>query len=399
MSPGSTREYATVMHERYHGATKKERGALLDEFCQVTGYHRKAAVRLLGRPSIERRRGRGREVVYSAEVVDALAQLWEASDRLCSKRLVGVLPDLLDALERHGEVSLEPAVRAAVLRMSPATLDRRLAPKRRHLAARSRPFTQSRSVGALRALVPLRTFGDWSDTTPGACQADLVAHCGETTEGFYLTTLMLVDVATSWQDFDAVWGKDYLHARGAVHFAQQRLPMPLRELHTDNGGEFLNYPLQEYCRAAGIRTTRGRPYRKNDQAFVEQRNGSVVRRWVGYDRYSSKAAYTLLRRLYAALRPYVNFFQPVQKLVHKEREGAKVHKTYDAPRTPYQRLLASGVLSPEQQASLAAQYEALNPAALRREIEACLHALLKHIDLSKQRPFGNPLSEATSAVR
>jgi len=181
-----------------------------------------------------------------------------------------------------------------------------------------------------------------------------------------------------------------------VHFAQQRLPMPLLELHTDNGGEFLNYPLQEYCRAAGIRTSRGRPYRKNDQAFVEQRNGSVVRRWVGYDRYRSKAACTLLHRLYAALRPYVNFFQPVQKLVHKERERAKVHKRYDAPRTPYQRLLASGVLSSDQQAALTTPYQALNPAALRREIAACLDALLRHVDLSAQRPLSNTLSEASS---
>ena len=174
--------------------------------------------------------------------------------------------------------------------------------------------------------------------------------------------------------------------------------MPLRELHTDNGGEFLNYPLQEYCRAEGIRTTRGRPYKKNDQAFVEQKNGGVIRRWVGYDRYSSKAAAHLLRRLYAALRPYVNFFQPVQKLVHKQREGAKVHKTYDAPRTPYQRLLVAGILSPDQAARLRAQYEGLNPAQLRREIDACLDALLKHIDHSKERPLSNTTSEATQSA-
>lgn len=397
MSPASVQEYLERMRERYWGASKRQRGALLDEVCAVTGYHRKASIRALGRSAAARKGRHGRAVVYGVAVVDALEQLWEASDRLCSKRLVGVLPDLVAALERHGELQLDPGVCTALLRMSPATIDRRLAPKRRHVGRR--PFTQSRSGAALKALVPLRTFGEWSHVTPGACQADLVAHCGETTEGFYLTTLMVVDVATSWQDFDAVWGKDYLHVRGAVHFAQQRLPMPLWELHTDNGGEFLNYPLQEYCRAAGIRTSRGRPYRKNDQAFVEQRNGSVIRRWVGYDRYASKAAYALLRRLYAALRPYGNFFQPVQKLVAKEREGAKVHKRYDAPRTPYQRLLASGVLSPDQQASLTAQYEALNPAALRREIDACLDALLRHIDLSKQRPLGNTPSEATRAAR
>ena len=394
MSPESVQEYLERMRERYRGASKRQRGALLDEVCAVTGYHRKASIRAVGRTTAARKGGRGRAVVYGVAVVDALVQLWEASDRLCSKRLVGVLPELVEALERHDELALDPAVRAAVLRMSPATMDRRLGPTRRRLGRR--PFTQTPSAGALRALVPLRTFGDWSEVTPGACQADLVAHCGETTEGFYLTTLMLVDVATSWQDFDVVWGKDYLHVRGAVHFAQQRLPMPLLELHTDNGGEFLNYPLQEYCRAAGIRTSRGRPYRKNDQAFVEQRNGSVVRRWVGYDRYRSKAACTLLHRLYAALRPYVNFFQPVQKLVHKERERAKVHKRYDAPRTPYQRLLASGVLSSDQQAALTTQYQALNPAALRREIAACLDALLRHVDLSAQRPLSNTLSEASS---
>jgi transposase InsO family protein len=397
VSPGGVQEYAQVMRPRYESAARKERSALLDEFCQVTGYHRKAAIRLLRTTvAAERRPRRGRPVTYSVAVISALEQVWETSDRLCSKRLVGLLPDLLEALERHGELQLEPAVGAALKRMSPATIDRRLAAKRRSLARR--PFTHTRSAAALQALVPLRTFGEWANPIPGGCQADLVAHCGDTTQGFYLTTLMLVDVATGWQDFDVVWGKGYLHVRGALEFAEKRLPMALCALHTDNGGEFLNYPLQEWCRAKGIRTSRGRPYRKNDQAFVEQRNGNVVRRWVGYDRYSSKPAFTLLHQLYAALRLFVNFFQPLQKLVHKRREGAKVHKTYDVPRTPYQRLLAWDALSPDQQARLKVQYQALNPAALRREIDGCLDALLKHIDRT-ERPFGNSISEATSAAR
>lgn len=397
MSPGGVEEYTQVMRPRYQSAARKGRSALLDEFCQVTGYHRKSAIRLLRTTAAsERRPRRGRPVTYSAAVISALEQVWEASDRLCSKRLVGLLPDLLEALERHGELHLDPAVGDALKRMSPATIDRRLAAHRRSLARR--PFTQTRSAAALKALVPLRTFGEWANPTPGACQADLVAHCGDTTQGFYLTTLMVVEVATSWQDFDVVWGKDYLHVRGALEFAEKRLPMALHLLHTDNGGEFLNYPLQEWCRAKGIRTSRGRPYRKNDQAFVEQRNGSVVRRWVGYDRYSNKPAFALLRRLYAALRPFVNFFQPVQKLVHKQREGAKVHKTYDAPRTPYQRLLASAALTPDQQAELTAQYRTLNPAALRREIAVCLDALLKQVDLT-EHTFSNSISEATSAAR
>lgn len=397
MSPGSIQEYLEQMRRRYAGATKRQRGALLDEVCKVVGYHRKAAVRALGRPTTVGRPRRGRAMVYGAAVVDALEQLWEASDRLCSKRLVAVLPDLLAALEHHEELRLDPPVRAAVLTVSAATIDRRLAPQRRRLSRR--PFTQTPSAAALKALVPLRTFGDWSEVTPGACQADLVAHCGDTTEGFYLTTLMVVDVATSWSDFDVVWGKDYLHVRGGLPFMRTRLPMPLRELHTDNGGEFLNYPLQEYCWKEGIRTTRGRPYKKNDQAFVEQKNGGIIRRWVGYDRYSSKAAFAILRRLYAALRSYVNFFQPVQKLLTKHREGATVHKQYDAPRTPYQRLLASGVLTTDQTTQLTQRYDSLNPAALRREIDDALDALLKHVDLIKQRPLGNTPSEANNAAR
>lgn len=387
MSPGGVREYTEVMRARYERAEgRKERGALLDEYCLVTGYHRKAVVRALRRPLGKQRGGRGRQRVYSAAVVGALEQLWEASDRLCSKRLVGVLPELLEALEWHGEVRLEPEVRAAVVRMSAATIDRRLAPKRRSLGRR--PFIRSRSATALKALVPLRTFGDWAGVMPGACQADLVAHCDESTEGFYLTTLMMVDVATSWSEFEVVWGKDHLHVSGALHFARRRFPMPVRELHSDNGGEFLNYPLYDYCQRDRILFTRGRPYKKNDQAFVEQKNGGIIRRWVGYDRYSSKRAFELLRRLYTALRPFVNFFQPVQKLIAKQRDGAKVRKQYDQPRTPYQRVMASGILNTAQQQALAAKYLELNPAALRREIDAALDALLREVDTAPRRAVG-----------
>ncbi len=218
-----------------------------------------------------------------------------------------------------------------------------------------------------------------------------MAHCGESTEGFYLTTLMMVDVATSWSEFEAVWGKGYLHVGGAVHFVRQRFPFGVRELHSDNGGEFLNYPLYEYCQREGIRTTRGRAYKKNDQAYVEQKNGGIIRRWVGYDRYGSKAAFSLLRKLYRALRLYVNFFQPVQKLVGKKREGARLHKQYDQPQTPYQRVLAAGVLTVGQQRELDRLYHSLNPAALRREIEATLEALWKAADRKPRTAVGNPI--------
>lgn len=291
-----------VMRERYQRATRVGRGLLLDEFCEVTSMHRKAAIRLLRRTDAAAAKPRqGRPLIYGVTAVDALAQLWEASDWLCSKRLVGALPMLIDALERHGELLLAPEVRATVLRMSPATIDRRLAPRRRLLPRQ--PYTQNPSAAHLKALVPIRTFGDWEGVKPGAYQIDLVAHCGESTHGFYLTTLSMVDVGSGWTEPEVVWGKDYLHVSGAVAFVRKRLPVRIRELHFDNG--------YDYCRAAKIQLSRGRPYKKNDQAYVEQKNGAVIRRWVGYDRYESQAAFAQMQRLYRALRLYLNFFQPL----------------------------------------------------------------------------------------
>jgi transposase InsO family protein len=394
VTPESLEEYAKVMRMRYQAAQDRtQQGALLDEYCAVTGQHRKSAIRRLNATAVVTPQPRpGRRQAYGVEVIDALERLWGASAHLCSKRLAAALPDLLAALETHGEVALAPEVRAALLRMSPATIDRRLAARRP--GPNRQPFTQSASAAAVRARVPVRTFGEWDSPEVGECQADLVAHCGDTTAGHYLTTLTLVDVATLWTELDVVNGKDYLHVRGALHFARRRLPFALRHVHSDNGGEFLNHPLQEYCQREGIATSRGRPYRKNDQSYVEQRNGSVVRRWAGYDRYDGKPALELLKRLYAALRPFLNHFQPVQRLVEKQREGAKVHKRYDEPQTPYARLLARGTLTPEQADALRTEHATLNPAALLRTIAACQDALVRHIDHSQERRFGNTLSEA-----
>jgi hypothetical protein len=303
----------------------------------------------------------------------ALERVWRAADHPCGKRLAPFLPTLVPALERHGELALTEAVRTKLLGLSAATIDRLLAPARAHRPRR--PFTQQPASAALRAQIPVRTFGEWADAAPGSFQADLVAHCGSTTAGFYLTTLVVVDVATGWTDLDAVWGKGYDRVGGSIRRLRERLPVKLRELHTDNGGEFLNHLLAPWCRREGIRLTRGRPYRKNDQAWVEQRNWQVVRRLVGYDRFSSHAAHAQLRGLYEAVRLYLNFFQPIAKLVSKERRGATVTKRYDAAQTPYQRLVASGVLSATQHEGLERLFLRLNPVALRDRIEADLAAL------------------------
>lgn len=378
MTRNAILEYARAVSPRYLVASRREKVVILDEFCKTTGYHRKSAVRLLCKPPEAGRTGRGRPKEYGLTVVGALRQVWEIGDRLCSKRLEPFIGELVAVLERHGEVELGPEVREQLLGMSASTMDRLLKPYR--TIGLRRPYTTKKSPTALKSQIPIRTFGEWSDVKPGSIQMDLVAHCGESTEGFYLNTLVAVDVATSWSECEVVWGKGQQRVGTGVHKLRVRLPFDLKEIHTDNGGEFINDILYLWCKREGIHFTRGRSYKKNDQAYVEQKNWSTPRRLIGYDRYNSNAAYKLMQRLYEDVRLYVNFFQPVSKLVSKERNGAKVKKCYDQAQTPFQRLLAAGVLNDTQRKSLAEIYGTLNPAELRRSIDNTLEALWQLAD-------------------
>jgi hypothetical protein len=227
----------------------------------------------------------------------------------------------------------------------------------------------------LKKSIPIRTFADWEESQPGFLEVDLVHHCGESVEGFYLTTLCAVDVATGWIECVAVWGKGQHRVGGAVRQVQRQLPFALLGLDSDNGSEFINQHLYTYCQREGITFTRSRSYKKNDSCHVEQKNWSVVRRVIGYERYGSRAALEALAQVYEVLRWHMNFFQPVMKLQSKRREGAKVRKVYDKARTPYHRLLDSGVLTEEDQEQLAAVYRRLNPVALQRHLDNRLERL------------------------
>ena len=379
MGPLSVREYAASLRPRYRLAVRGDKSRLLDEFCRVTRRDRKVAIRLLRHPPKRPRHGAGRPREYPTTLRPALEQVWEASDYLCSKRLAPFLPELLETLARHEELARSADVRRALLRISPATIDRLLAPVRRQYR-RHGIATTSPSVAALRAQVPLRTFGEWAHVPPGHVQADLLAHCGASGHEFFLTSLLAIDVATGWTELQAVWGKGHHRVGAAMQAVRQALPMPLLTLHTDNGGEFLNQLLIPWCREKRIAFTRGRPYRKNDQAYAEQRNGAVLRRYIGYDRYSSRAAFAALQAVHERLRLYVNFFQPLRKLVSKERHGARVVKRYDRAQTPYRRVLASGVLTPERRAALTAQYQGLNPLRVRADLQTRLDTLWKLAD-------------------
>lgn len=380
-------EYAATVRGRYGRARKKEKGRILDEFCQTTGMHRKAAIRLLGRGrrlAPVPKKGRPRR--YGPEVTEALVKVWEAGDRMCGKLLAAVLPALVEGLERHGELRLATSVREALVSMSAATIDRQLRSWRKRLGRQ--PRRPALKAAGLKAQIPIRTWSEWKDVQPGSVQADLVLHCGESTEGFFLTTLTVVDVATGWTEVQPVWGIGMERVGGGVEEAARRLPVALRELHTDNGGEFINHGLFDWCRKRGVRFTRGRGYKKNDQAYVEQRNWLAVRRTVGYDRYSSKAALAALGRLYALTRVQLNFLRPVRKLIGKERHGARVRKAYDAARTPHQRLLDSGVLDQATASRLEEQFLAINPAELQRRIELALRAVWACTERAERRKVG-----------
>ena len=261
---GSIREYTEAVRGRYLRASKKEKGTILDEFTKVVGYHRKAAIRLLRRgnnPRAKQRRGRPRQ--YGAAVAGALRVAWESTDRLCSKRLHPFLPELVKVLRRHGDRTMTAAMEAQLCRMSPSTIDRLLRPWRR-LGGR-RPLTTTKPGSLLKSSIPIRTFADWQEARPGFLEVDLVPHCGESTEGFYLTTLSTVDVASGWSECLGVWGKGQERVGAAVHRVRQRLPFSLLGLDSDNGSEFINQHLYAYCHREGITFTRSRSYKKSPE--------------------------------------------------------------------------------------------------------------------------------------
>lgn len=278
--------------------------------------------------------------------------------------------------------------------LSASSIDRLLKPVRSRRPRR--PYSHSPSPTSLRGKIPVRTFSEWEGVLPGSFQIDLVGHSGESTEGFYLNTLVAVDVCTGWSEFQAVFGKGRVRVGSGVHKIRQRLPFAMRELHSDNGGEFINYILYPWCQREGVRFTHGRPYRKNDQAYVEQKNGDVIRRTVGYDRYSSSQAYAQLNRLYRPLGLFVNFFAPIRKLVSKERAGAKVIKRYDLAKTPYERTLETGQMAPARCREMEELYLSLNPVQLRAEIDTALERLWKMAERAGSiiKPDQPPMQES-----
>src|SRR4051794_7883935 len=374
MSFRAKRELLVQVAPRYRAAGHAQKSVVLDEFVAATGYARKYAIRLLAQPVPKPAPiRRPREPRYGPAVREALHVAWTTANEICSKRLVPFLPELVEALERHGHLQLSEEVRPLLLALSPATADRLLRPARQpHGLSTTKPGR------LLKQQIPVRTFAEWNDVRPGFLEADLVAHCGGVAEGAFLYTLTLTDIATTWTECLPLLHRTQEAVVQAVARARQLLPFPLLGFDTDNGSEFLNELLFAYCAQEQITFTRGRTANKNDQCYVEQKNGSVVRHLVGYDRFEGEHAYRQLAELYRAVRLYVNFFQPSLKLLDKERDGGRVRRRYGPAQTPFQRVLAAEVLTTERRERLIALYQALDPVRLLRQIRLLQDALWRH---------------------
>ena len=376
MSQRSKREMIEAIRPRYLKASKARKVQILDEFIATTGYHRKYAIRVFNHePKPRGLRKPGRRKTYQGEVVNILEQIWEIYGRICSKRLHPFLPEAVTILERCHELSISPEIKQLLLSMSRATIDRCL--RKARFTHPQRGLSTTKPGSLLKNAIPIRTFTPWEDEYPGFLEIDLVAHCGQTTEGTYLNTLSATDLATGWTECLALPNKTQSAVSQAICELRRNLPFPLLGLDSDNGSEFINDTLYRYCLAEHITFTRSRPYQKNDQAHIEQKNWSVVRHTVGYDRLETQEELVLLGSIYSDLRLYINFFQPVLKLVSKQRVDGKVIRRYDQASSPFRRVLALDSIPVQYKARLTDQYYHLNPVALRTSIDLKVALLWK----------------------
>ena len=378
-----------VNAERYQKSSKKEKGKILDEFVESTGYRRCYASLLLNRHGravrvdhktrligdISKRVRKKREPIYGPDVLETVKKIWANLDFLCGKRLKAVLIETLAKMEAWGEIKVTPLIKQKLTRISAATIDRLLASERKRLELKSRSGTKPGTL--LRSQIQIRTSSDWDENRPGFGEIDLVSHGGGDERGDFAQSLCFTDIASTWSDAVAVRNKAQFHVFKGLQTVRKRLPFKLFGIDSDNGSEFINAHLLNYCRQQEIIFTRSRPYRKNDNCFVEEKNYTLVRRAVGYLRYDSAEEVETLNRLYHYWCLRTNYFLPTMKLIKKTRIGSKVVKKYDSPKTPFQRLLASEDVPANAKQQLRQVYKELNPAQLTREIGRLQQALLK----------------------
>lgn len=365
----SRKEYLLSIKDRYAGSSKKGKKLILDEFCAVCGYNRKYACRLLNKKTDRPRRKPGRKPRYLKAILEPLKNLWFATDQMCSKKFVAAIPTWLPFYEaEYGP--LLPHLKGQILRISPATIDRILKPIRIKFKVKGLSGTKPGSL--LKNQIPIRT-DFWDVSRPGFLEADTVALCGNSLAGNFVWALTLTDIHSTWTENLAVWTKNAHGVVNAIKNIEAKLPFQILGFDSDNGSEFLNQYLLEYFtdrKQNLIAFTRSRPYKKNDNAHVEQKNWTHVRQLLGYDRFEKFELVELINDLFCnAWGPYQNFFCPSMKLVSKTKINSKYVKKYDLPKTPYQRLLESKEITDEKKARLIKTFKSLNPFTLKKMIE------------------------------
>jgi hypothetical protein len=372
ISKSTRTELLAALRERYQRASKAEKARVLDEFVAVAGCHRKHAIRLLNQSQTTPAEAHAADRrIYDEAVRQALVLLWEAADRICGKRLKAILPSLLAALEQHGHLTLDPTVRQRLLAVSPATIDRLLATVRTTATRRKKRKTATTASKQ----VAVRTFADWKEPVPGSLEIDFVAHCGGSLQGAFLWSFAATDVCSGWTEVVPLVAREQSLVVEALGIMHRQFPIPIVAIDSDNDSAFINDTLIAYCQEQRLEFTRSRPYQKNDQAWIEQKNGAVVRRFVGYERFSGLVAGQCLARLFAAVRLYVNYFQPSFQLKSKTRRGAKVKKVYHKPATPCERLLTHPAVAESVKEKLRSERSGLDPLELLQRIRESQTAL------------------------
>jgi hypothetical protein len=366
-------ELVKALRARYRLAPKRTKTNILDEFVQVSGFHRKHAIRRLvseaKEGSVAVVMGRS---IYDDAVRQALVVIWEAADRICGKRLKAIIPSLVAAMERHGHLQLDLVVRERLMTVSASTIDRLLKMVRKGAGSRRK----RRAAKRMKGEIPIKTFHEWKDPAPGFLEVDFVVHGGGSMAGEYLHSLVATDVCTGWTEAVPLLAREQSLVVEGLNRIRAQMPMRMLGIDVDNDSAFINETLASYCRREGIQLTRSRVHQKNDQAWIEQKNGSVIRRMVGHARWSGVVAGQALAQLLQTVRLYVNFFQPSFKLLGRVRDGARIKKHYDAPTTPFQRLLNHSRVDEKVKEALRVQQVRLDPVDLLRRIRQGQSALV-----------------------
>lgn len=352
--------------KEYKRAGRRKKTAILSQLETITAYHRKYLTGIISCPPKRKKQIRRIRTSVYLEVLKPLRIIWATSNYACGQRLKPMISSYLTALRRHKELVVSPNERELLLKISSATIDRLLTHDRKRINIKGRSRTKPGSL--LKHQIPIKTWADWDNAKVGFAEIDSVHHCGNSLYGEYIYTLDLVDVATGWNECCAHLGRGEYRTIQALDTIKGRLPFPLLGIDFDSGGEFVNYHLIRYCGKNHITYTRAREAIKNDQAYIEQQNYSVVRRFVGYQRLDTQEQLKILNKLYKLLSDYQNFFQPVMRLKTKIRNGARVKRIYDTPLTAYQRVLKRKDIPKETKQKLRIRYQKLNPKKLLLEI-------------------------------